>query len=80
MEALAIAQVDNAISAANVREVRADLDSPLSLMPGECLIVSLAAPFAIPAKVDLYDTLVAATPPAPAARRVAAPNVSALVD
>ncbi len=51
-----------------------------TLMPGECLIVSLAAPFAIPAKVDLYDALVAATPAAPAPRRVAAPNVSALVD
>ena len=35
-EAQAIAQVDNAISAANVPEVRADLDSPLSLMLGEC--------------------------------------------
>src|SRR6202042_80273 len=51
-----------------------------TLMPGECLIVSLAAPFAIPAKVALYDALVAATPAAPAPRRVASPNVSALVD
>ena len=51
-----------------------------TLMPGECLIVSLAAPFAIPAKVDLYDALVAATPAAPAPRAVAAPNISALVD
>jgi uncharacterized protein len=51
-----------------------------TLMPGECLIVSLAAPFAIPAKVDLYDALIAATPPAPAPRQVAAPNISALVD
>ena|SRR6266568_5727028 len=34
-EAQAIAQVDNASSAANVPEVRADLDSPLSLMLAE---------------------------------------------
>src|ERR1022692_2711152 len=35
-EAQAIAQVGNAVSAADVPEVRADLDSPLSLMLGEC--------------------------------------------
>src|SRR3981081_1023231 len=34
-----------------------------TLMPGECLIAGLAAPFAMPAKVDLYDDLVRATPP-----------------
>jgi uncharacterized protein len=51
-----------------------------TLMPGECVIASLAAPFALPAKVDLYDDLVRATPPPPAPRPVAAANVSALVD
>ena len=51
-----------------------------TLMPGECVIASLAAPFAVPAKVDLYDDLVRATPPPPAPRPVAAPNVAALVD
>jgi hypothetical protein len=51
-----------------------------TLMPGECLIAGLAAPFAMPAKVDLYEDVVRATPAAPAPRRVAAPNVSALVD
>lgn len=51
-----------------------------TLMPGECLIAGLAAPFAMPAKVDLYEDMVRATPPAPAPRPVAAPNVSALVD
>jgi DNA helicase HerA-like ATPase len=51
-----------------------------TLMPGECLIAGLAAPFAMPAKVDLYEDVVRATPPAPAPRPVAAPNVSALVD
>jgi DNA helicase HerA-like ATPase len=51
-----------------------------TLMPGECLIVSLAAPFAVPARVELYDTLVRSLPAAPSPRPVAAANVSALVD
>ncbi|HSS09070.1 MAG TPA: hypothetical protein VLL25_04240, partial [Acidimicrobiales bacterium] len=51
-----------------------------TLMPGECLIAGLAAPFAMPAKVDLYEDLVRGTPPPPAGRSVAAPNISALVD
>ena len=43
-----------------------------TLMPGECLIVNLAAPFAIPAMIDLYsDVLRAASAPAraPVGRR-----------
>lgn len=51
-----------------------------TLMPGEALIVNLAAPFAIPAHVYLYSNLVAVTAPPPAARPAAAANVSALVD
>ncbi len=51
-----------------------------TLMPGECLIAGLAAPFAMPAKVDLYEELVRATPPPPQPRPVAAANISALVD
>ncbi len=51
-----------------------------TLMPGECLIVSLAAPFAIPARVELYDDLVRRLPDAPARRPAVATNVSALVD
>jgi DNA helicase HerA-like ATPase len=51
-----------------------------TLMPGECLIANLEAPFAMPAKVHLYDDLVRATPDPPAAREVVRPNVSALVD
>ena len=35
-----------------------------TLMPGECLIVNLAAPFAVPAMVDLYADLVRSTPAA----------------
>jgi len=51
-----------------------------TLMPGECLIANLEAPFALPARVYLYDDVVRSTPEPPAARPVAAPNVAALVD
>ena len=51
-----------------------------TLMPGECLIANLAAPFAVPAAIDLYGDLVRATPAPPAPRPAAAPNVSAFVD
>lgn len=51
-----------------------------ALMPGECLLVNLEAPFAVPALVHLYDEVLRAAPPAPVARAVAPPNVSALVD
>ncbi len=51
-----------------------------TLMPGECLIANLAAPFAVPAAIDLYADVVRTSPPAPAARPAAAANVSALVD
>ena len=51
-----------------------------TLMPGECLIANLAAPFAVPAKVHLWaDVCRSATPP-PEPRPTAAANVSALVD
>ncbi|HTW07367.1 MAG TPA: ATP-binding protein [Acidimicrobiales bacterium] len=51
-----------------------------ALMPGECLVVNLAAPFAVPASLYLYDEVAACAPPAPVARELAPPNVSALVD
>lgn len=51
-----------------------------TLMPGECLIANLEAPFAVPATIHLYEDLVRRTPPPPAPRAVAAPNVAALVD
>ena len=51
-----------------------------TLMPGECLIVNLAAPFAVPAHIWLYSDLVRSTPPPPAPRPAAAANVAALVD
>src|SRR5436853_288150 len=43
-----------------------------TLMPGECLVANLEAPFAVPAKVCLYDDLVRATDAPPAPRQVAA--------
>jgi hypothetical protein len=49
-------------------------------MPGECLVVNLEAPFAVPATIHLYDDALRSTPPPPVARPVAAPNVAALVD
>ncbi len=51
-----------------------------TLMPGECLIVNLAAPFAVPAHVHLYADLLARVVPPPAARPAAPAHVSALVD
>ena len=51
-----------------------------TLMPGECLIANLEAPFAVPARVHLYDDVVASTPAPPSARPAAAPHVAALVD
>jgi uncharacterized protein len=51
-----------------------------TLMPGECLVVNLAAPFAVPARVHLYDDVVRNCPAPPAPRIVATPNVAALVD
>ncbi|HMC39306.1 MAG TPA: hypothetical protein VKI19_06565, partial [Acidimicrobiales bacterium] len=51
-----------------------------TLMPGEALIVNLAAPFAVPAHIHLYRDLLARTPPPPEARPGAPAHVSALVD
>jgi DNA helicase HerA-like ATPase len=51
-----------------------------TLMPGECLVANLAAPFAVPAKVDLFESHRRSVTPPPAARPAAVPNVAALVD
>ncbi|HET6793114.1 MAG TPA: ATP-binding protein [Acidimicrobiales bacterium] len=51
-----------------------------TLMPGECLVVNLEAPFAVPATVHLYEELVGRTEPPPPPRAVVTPNVAALVD
>jgi uncharacterized protein len=51
-----------------------------TLMPGECLLVNLAAPFAVPAAVDLWADHVRTAASPPAARSTPVPNASALVD
>jgi DNA helicase HerA-like ATPase len=51
-----------------------------TLMPGECLIANLAAPFAVPAKVDLWADVCRSASSPPARGAVAAPIVGALVD
>ncbi|HTJ75874.1 MAG TPA: ATP-binding protein [Acidimicrobiales bacterium] len=51
-----------------------------TLMPGECLLANLDAPFAVPAKISLWADVVRACPPPPPPRPVVAANVSAMVD
>jgi DNA helicase HerA-like ATPase len=51
-----------------------------TLMPGECLLANLDAPFAVPAKISLWSDVVRACPPPPPPRPVAPANVSAMVD
>jgi DNA helicase HerA-like ATPase len=51
-----------------------------TLMPGECLLANLDAPFAVPAKISLWADVVRDCPPPPAPRPVVAANVSAMVD
>jgi uncharacterized protein len=70
----------NMLRSAAKQDISAQGAEIQTLMPGEALIVNLAAPFAIPAHVYLYSDLVAMTSPPPAARPAAAANVSALVD
>jgi hypothetical protein len=70
----------NILRSAAKQDISAQGPEIQTLMPGECLIVNLAAPFAVPAAVDLYDDVVRAAPPAPAPRPVAAANISAFVD
>lgn len=51
-----------------------------TLMPGEYLVANLEAPFAVPARVHLWDDVLRRTAPPPAPRPVAAANIAALVD
>ncbi len=51
-----------------------------TLMPGECLVVNLEAPFAVPAAIDLWADHLRSAPPAPSSRPASVPNASALVD
>jgi len=51
-----------------------------TLMPGECLLANLEAPFAIPARVRLYADVVRDCPPPPVPRPTAPVNAGAFVD
>jgi DNA helicase HerA-like ATPase len=70
----------NILRASAKQDISAQGAEIQTLMPGECLIVGLAAPFAVPAHIYLYSDLIRALPPPPAARPAAPANVSALVD
>ncbi|HET9077284.1 MAG TPA: ATP-binding protein [Acidimicrobiales bacterium] len=70
----------NMLRASAKQDISAQSAEIQTLMPGECLIVNLAAPFAVPAHVHLYQDLLSRVSPPPAARPVAPANVSALVD
>ncbi len=70
----------NILRSAAKQDISAQGPEIQTLMPGECLIVNLSAPFAVPAKIDLYRDVVRASPPPPAARPAARPNVAALVE
>jgi DNA helicase HerA-like ATPase len=70
----------NTLRASSKQDISAQGAEIQTLMPGECLLVNLAAPFAVPAHVHLYSDLVATLPPPPEPRPSGAADVSALVD
>ena len=70
----------NMLRASAKQDISAQSAEIQTLMPGECLIVNLSAPFAVPAHVHLYSELLSRVTPPPAARPAAAANISALVD
>jgi hypothetical protein len=70
----------NMLRASAKQDISAQGPEIQTLMPGECLIVNLAAPFAVPAMIDLYADVVRSTLPPPSPRPSAAANISALVD
>ncbi len=70
----------NILRSAAKQDISAQGAEIQTLMPGECLMVNLTAPFAVPAMVDLYRDVLRAAPPPPVERPTAAANVAALVD
>jgi hypothetical protein len=70
----------NMLRSAAKQDISAQGPEIQTLMPGEGLIVNLAAPFAVPALFDLYADALRSTPPPPAPRPAGRANVSALVD
>jgi hypothetical protein len=70
----------NILRGSSKQDLSASAGEIQTLMPGECLLANLEAPFAVPARVELWDHVVRTTEPPPAPRPVAAPNIAALVD
>ncbi len=70
----------NMLRGASKQDISAQGAEIQTLMPGECLLVNLAAPFAVPAHVHLYSDVLATSTPPPAPRPTAPAHVSALVD
>ena len=70
----------NILRGSSKQDLSASAGEIQTLMPGECLIANLEAPFALPARVSLWDDVVRTVDPPPAPRAIAPPNVSALVD
>ena len=70
----------NILRSSSKQDISAQGAEIQTLMPGECLIANLTAPFAVPAAIDLWVDAVRAAPPAPAARPRDPANIAALVD
>jgi uncharacterized protein len=70
----------NILRGSSKQDLSASAGEIQTLLTGECLLANLEAPFAVPARVSLWDDVVRAAPAPPAARPVAAPNIAALVD
>ncbi|HEX4864355.1 MAG TPA: DUF87 domain-containing protein [Acidimicrobiales bacterium] len=70
----------NMLRSSSKQDISAQSAEIQTLMPGECLLVNLHAPFAVPALVDLYGELVRRSPAPPAPRPAAQANTAALVD
>jgi len=70
----------NMLRASAKQDISAQGAEIQTLMPGECLIVNLHAPFAVPAHVHLYSDLLARLPAPPTPRPPARVDASALVD
>ncbi|MGH9058340.1 MAG: ATP-binding protein, partial [Acidimicrobiales bacterium] len=70
----------NILRSAAKQDISAQGAEIQTLMPGECLMVNLTAPFAVPAMVDLYRDVVRSATAPPTERPAAQANVSTLVD
>jgi DNA helicase HerA-like ATPase len=70
----------NILRGSSKQDLSASAGEIQTLMPGECLLANLVAPFAVPARVAFWDDVVRTAEPPPAPRPVAAPNIAALVD